>query len=200
MEKQFYIYIHCRPDGTPFYVGKGSGKRAYVFYGRNKYHSSIVNLYKKERIGVFIFNCKSESDAFENEIHVISQFVRDGYKLANITTGGEGVCGLKKTVSSETRNILSIKLSGNKNALGYKHSEEELKKMSDSSKKRKNNREMMMNLKEKNSKKVMCIDTGEIFMSSLDAAKRFEIKYKSSITKCCRGITKTAYGKLFSYI
>ena len=24
----FYLYLHCRPDGAPFYVGKGRGRRA----------------------------------------------------------------------------------------------------------------------------------------------------------------------------
>jgi hypothetical protein len=35
---QFYTYLHCKPDGTPFYVGKGSGKRSNFMYDRNPHH------------------------------------------------------------------------------------------------------------------------------------------------------------------
>lgn len=40
--KEFYAYVHARPDGSIFYVGKGSGKRkklseaAKVFWAKRK--------------------------------------------------------------------------------------------------------------------------------------------------------------------
>ena len=35
---QFYIYIHYREsDGTPFYIGKGSGDRSTQTKNRNPY-------------------------------------------------------------------------------------------------------------------------------------------------------------------
>jgi len=27
MNKQFYTYLHCKPDGTPFYVGTRLGNK-----------------------------------------------------------------------------------------------------------------------------------------------------------------------------
>ena len=30
MDKQFYTYLHCKPDGTPFYVGKGHDARGKI--------------------------------------------------------------------------------------------------------------------------------------------------------------------------
>ena len=33
---KYYIYAHYNSEGKLFYIGKGSGNRAYVKYGRNK--------------------------------------------------------------------------------------------------------------------------------------------------------------------
>ena len=38
----FYVYMHCRPDGSVFYVGKGCGKRARDFASRSQKHHEIV--------------------------------------------------------------------------------------------------------------------------------------------------------------
>lgn len=92
--KQFYVYIHKKPDGTPVYVGKGHGKRAYKLHGRNPYHQSVLNKYKGQII-VEITNCESEQAAFELEKIYVKQLRDQGYRLANMTDGGEGVCGFK---------------------------------------------------------------------------------------------------------
>lgn len=95
--KQFYTYVHCRPDGTPFYVGKGHGKRAYDFYQRKHWHKHIVAKYGKQYIQVFILPCDSEAQAFADEIQQIAQLRAEGYILCNITDGGEGPSGMKHT-------------------------------------------------------------------------------------------------------
>jgi hypothetical protein len=33
---KYYIYAHFNSEGKLFYIGKGSGNRAYMRYGRNK--------------------------------------------------------------------------------------------------------------------------------------------------------------------
>jgi hypothetical protein len=51
---KFYTYLHCRPNGDPFYVGKGcdnSGhsRRSHTFgTGRNKLHKAVVAEHGRE--------------------------------------------------------------------------------------------------------------------------------------------------------
>ena len=111
---QFYTYLHCRPDGMPFYVGKGMGKRSHQFsrHRRNNYYTRIVAKYGKENISVFVFPCESEQQAFDDEIHQIAQLRREGYALCNQTNGGDGASGAKR--SDETRLKMSLSQKGKK--------------------------------------------------------------------------------------
>lgn len=91
MNGKFYTYLHCRPDGTPFYVGKGFGNRAYNLSRRNPHHRNIIVKYGKENIRVIIFPCQSEQQALDDEVMKIAQLRREGYTLCNQTDGGDGV-------------------------------------------------------------------------------------------------------------
>ena len=51
----------------------------------------------------------------------------------------------------------------------------------------------------KNSKAVYCIDTGEIFASTIDAAEANDVSV-SAISLVCLGKTKTCNGKRFCYV
>lgn len=48
-------------------------------------------------------------------------------------------------------------------------------------------------------KPVLCVELNEIFKSTLDAAKNFNLSH-SNISGCCRGERKTAGGYRFEYI
>jgi hypothetical protein len=110
---QFYTYIHCKPNGDPFYVGKGKNKRAFrLERPENSQHQFTVNKYGKKNIQVFIFNCESEEQAFKDEIQQISQFRKEGYDLCNHTNGGDGPSGL--IVSDEGRRKMSEAKIGKK--------------------------------------------------------------------------------------
>jgi hypothetical protein len=50
-----------------------------------------------------------------------------------------------------------------------------------------------------NTKKVMCLETSEIFTSISQASKELNI-YKESISKVCRGERLKAGGKTFKFI
>jgi hypothetical protein len=99
---QFYVYVHCRPDGSPFYVGKGSIKRAHeIQSGRNPHHRNIVRKYVVESIQLFMYACKSEYAAFRNEEWMIAWCRAQGHKLTNMSDGGEGPAG--QVLSKATR-------------------------------------------------------------------------------------------------
>lgn len=115
----FYVYLHCKPDGTPFYVGKGCGKRAStVWNNRNRHYKFIVKKYGRENIKVSVIPCESEADAFSQEIQLIKAFRDLGYELANKTDGGEGAVGA--TRSEETKLKMAVSKFGNKHTLGLK--------------------------------------------------------------------------------
>jgi hypothetical protein len=89
--KEYYTYLHCKPDGTPFYVGKGSGRRAYQIHrDRNRYHANVVKKYGKENILVYIFPCESEERAYADEVLQIASLRLQGCELCNLNAGGEG--------------------------------------------------------------------------------------------------------------
>jgi len=111
---EFYTYLHCRPDGTPFYVGKGFGKRSHRFsQGRTAHYKNVIAKYGKENIGVFVFPCESEKQALEDEVATIAQLRREGYALVNLTNGGEGASG--RTQSASTREKVSAARKGKPN-------------------------------------------------------------------------------------
>ena len=98
----YYVYIHLRAsDGTPFYVGKGKGKRAWDKRSRSDRWKRVVEKYG------YIVNLAwgglSEKEAFEWEVHLIEQFRLSGYPLVNHCDGGEGVSNKKQIESNQNK-------------------------------------------------------------------------------------------------
>jgi hypothetical protein len=88
----FYTYAHTRNDtGKIFYIGKGIGPRAWKTTRRNKYWKSVQ---QKHGVTVEILaHWGTEAEALDHEKLLISCFRDMGYKLANMTDGGEGTSG-----------------------------------------------------------------------------------------------------------
>lgn len=101
----FYAYIHCRPDGSPFYVGKGKDRRCYEMRGRSSHHQNVINKYGANNILVGKLECSSENIAFDLEKGLIKCHRRMEVELTNKTDGGDGVSGLVHT--SETKEKIS---------------------------------------------------------------------------------------------
>jgi len=87
-----FAYVHARPDGTVFYVGKGTRQRAFEMSAgrRSNHHQRIVSKHGKENILVGLMECSSAEIAFELEKGLIKCFRRMGVALCNHTDGGEG--------------------------------------------------------------------------------------------------------------
>jgi len=122
-ERRFYTYAYLREDGTPYYIGKGKGNRAYSKCGRT------IGLPPKDRI-IFLKTGLTEEEAFKHEIYMIAVFGRKDLGtgiLYNFTDGGEGTSG--RQWSKESREKSRQSKVGNKHALGYKLSEEHKEKI-----------------------------------------------------------------------
>jgi hypothetical protein len=158
----FYTYAYLREDGTPYYIGKGKGNRAWDKGSRKTpppTDSSRILILKK---GL------SEQDAFRHEIYMIFVFGRKNVGtgiLLNFTDGGEGLTGgihseetrekigsahRGKFVTAETRHRIS-----KANALRSPISDSTRKKLSEAAKGRK--------LSEESRKKISEAKKGKTF-------------------------------------
>lgn len=102
--RRFYVYLHLKPNGDPFYVGKGLITRSGEFAKRSEHHSRIVaKCGGKRNITVLAFERVSEQDALDTEIVWISVLREAGYKLCNQTDGGDGMSGHSPSVETRTK-------------------------------------------------------------------------------------------------
>ena len=153
----FYTYAHINKDTNKiFYIGKGFENRYKSTDRRNRYWHNIVNKHNFNAEILAYWN--TEKEALDHEMLLISCFKDMGYKLANMTDGGEGTSGYKhsettklkmknKVVSDEhkakiskagigrkfsdkSKEKISAALKGNTNCFGRKCSEEVKQKIS----------------------------------------------------------------------
>ena len=95
----YYTYAYLREDGTPYYIGKGSGNRAYLQLNHK------VKTPDKSKI-LILKNNLTEEDANKHEIYIINLLGRKDLGtgiLRNLTNGGEGVSGMKHSEESKNK-------------------------------------------------------------------------------------------------
>ena len=131
---RFYTYAYLREDRTPYYIGKGQGKRRYQTDGKP------CSKPPKDRI-IFLKQNLTEEEAFKHEIYMIAVFGRKDLGtgiLHNRSDGGEGPSNpseetrkkmrenrIGKTSSEQSRNKMSESRRGSKNHFyGKQHTEE----------------------------------------------------------------------------
>lgn len=127
---EYYTYAYLREDGTPYYIGKGQGKRLY-----KKSKGEVGKPKDKSKI-IFLKQNLTEEEAFKHEIYMIDVFGRKDLGtgiLRNKTNGGDGSSGCKYT--EERRE----KRKGENNPFYGKTHSEEIKEKIRQSKLGKNN-------------------------------------------------------------
>ena len=104
-----YVYLHTKPNGEIFYVGKGNGYRAYDKTNRNSHWKRTVAKYGYN-ISIFLDNL-SDKKAYSVEMDLIEAIGLEN--LTNMNNGGEGVMtGL--TFTDEHKRKISKALKGKK--------------------------------------------------------------------------------------
>lgn len=104
----FYVYAHfCADDGRLFYVGKGSGRRAWSRSSRNRHWKSVVA--KHGRRVRLLRSGLSEAEAFRIEALLIAARKE---RLATYTAGGRGIAGYRHTERAKA--AMSEKRTGRK--------------------------------------------------------------------------------------
>jgi hypothetical protein len=157
-DEKFYVYEYMRNRkskqgdiGTPYYVGKGFGNRAY-----RKHQKGII--VPKDKSNIRISTLMNEANAFQLKIHLYGRIDIKNGCLYNKTHGGDGCTGLVHTtetkqklskfntgkkLSGETKRKMSVRMknlsqetkdkinANRKGMIGKTHSVESKKKMSE---------------------------------------------------------------------
>ena len=98
----YYTYAYLREDKTPYYIGKGRGRRAYSL------HKHIPRP-PKQRILILKKNLTEEL-AFKHEIYMIAVLGRKDLGtgiLLNLSDGGEGSSGWKPTQEQKRKSSIA---------------------------------------------------------------------------------------------
>jgi hypothetical protein len=165
--KEILVYRHRRLDTNEiFYIGIGSEKRAKDKTRRTSFWKNIVSKTKYEV--EIIHNNLSWEEACEKEISLIKEYGRRDKglgTLVNMTDGGEGSTGNIR--SEETRMKISNSMKG------IKKSSQACINMSIAQKK------SVKDPEKGRYKKIINIDTNEIFCSIKEAAESINKNRKS---------------------
>lgn len=186
------VYTHTRPDTNEvFYVGKGTARRVNERRGRSSYWNNVVN-----KAGGFVSSIVAgnldNQTALNFEKILIKKLREEGFKLCNITDGGEGVGGYKHT-PERLQKVRQAAL-GNKSRTGQKLSKQQKAKMSAALTGRKHSEERKQNI----GTAVYCLTNDTVYATQTIAAKQLKVP-SSSISMCCRNLIKQTHGYQFSY-
>jgi hypothetical protein len=180
----FYTYAYLREDGTPYYIGKGRGKRIHMSHGRCVSKPPVARRIKL-KTGL------SEEEAFRHEkymIAVLGQIAKGTGILRNLTDGGEGASGATPWNKGRPCDY------GHKVSEGLKRHFEKHGSNAESYRKAVETKRANGISFITTARPVQCVETGVIYSSAEEASRALGI-WAGNILRVCRGIRKTA-GKL----
>ena len=99
LQNDYYTYAYLREDKTPYYIGKGRGKR---IYSTNR----AIKAPKDKSRTIFLKKNLTEAEAFKHEIYMIFVFGRKDLGtgiLRNLTNGGDGASGAVRSAESKKK-------------------------------------------------------------------------------------------------
>lgn len=200
MTKEYIVYMHINKINNKKYIGitcqnpikrwgKGKG------YPKNKHFSGAINKYGWDNFEhLILFDGLSLEEANEKEIELIEKYDTTNHdKGYNISKGGS--CGKPISHTDEWNKKIGISRKG------YKHTQEAKEKIRQSNIGRHHTNEAKYKIKinSAKAKKVICIETGIIYISVREASRVLNI-HPSSISAVCRGNRKTSHGFTWRYI
>lgn len=218
----YCVYQHINKVNGKRYIGITKQKPESrwgtngVNYKSSPYFWSAIQKYGWDNFEhEVLFVGLTREEACEKEINLIAEFdTQDKNYGYNIMEGGSA-----PSIPKEIRVTMSEKMSGNKNGLGHRCSEEKKRKISESQKGRKLTEEHRLKLSsakrgrkhappsEETRKKisnshdktpVYCLETDEVYESIQSCAKILGLQ-ATAICACCKGRHKFVKGYHFQY-
>jgi hypothetical protein len=100
----FYTYTYLRADGSPYYVGKGKGNRAFV--------SRVGHRPPRDSSRIVVQFWSDEATALAYEVYFIDFWGRKNQGtgiLRNLTDGGDGISGYAHTAEHRKKVTETLK-------------------------------------------------------------------------------------------
>lgn len=175
------VYSHVKSNKEVFYIGISKNiNRPYSNKNRNKYWHNVVNKYLYT-VNIICNNITYE-DAVQIEKYLILYYGRKCLNtgtLVNITDGGEGVVGMKRT--EETK--LKMSISGKNRIWSDEHKLNHKNACKNRTLSLKTRLNMSSNNAKTKSKKVINLTTNVVYKSLVEACNILNLKYSATKAK-----------------